>query len=85
MTDHRIILRNLNGGLYQPGMPLPATQWVSLKEIYTNKMQTNGACSLRRLARLGGVSTTSARKCIDACRRGDVMPQNVLQNIEIAF
>ena len=79
MTDDRIILRNRNNGLYEPGVPLPATRWYEVHQIYQRELENFGECSERRLAHLAGLSRRSAKKAIEAHQNGCILPSPVIQ------
>ena len=79
MTDNRIILRNLNGGLYEPGVPLPATRWYRVHQIYKRELKNFGECSERRLACLAGISRQSAKKSIEAYQNGNILPSQTIR------
>ena len=74
MSDYRIVLRNVNSGLYEPGVPFSPTKWYTVHEFYEREMQNHGLCSERRLASVAGISRKSAKKAIHSFYCGSIIP-----------
>ena len=68
------VYENSHGGFYENARSFTEAKWATIVRLYEVEIDSNGKCSIRRLAELASIGYSSARKAIDYYDGGVVMP-----------
>ena len=64
MTSLPTVLVNNQGTYYDKGKPFTNSKWLSVAQKYSDIMERDGKCTMRKLAKAAGISLSSANKAI---------------------
>ena len=74
MTSYPTVLVNCEGAYYDKGKSFTNSKWLSIAQKYIDLIDTEGKCSVRKLAKSSKISIRSAQKVIVSINEDGQLP-----------
>ena len=81
MTSLPTVQVNCEGAYYDKGKPFTNSKWLSIGKKYVDILDTEGKCSVRKLAKASHISLSSAQNFIVSITNDTQLPLTKKQDI----